>query len=225
MEESISKFIRKQQLQRQLSPISHELQSEIFREEQQERKIFDYWTHEIKSYGAGYRMGIQFLREHPDVFEEFRNSENNVKVSLEDCIVKDTDIEIFNNPQKLSEVLLGTSTFQELCNKPAQVLFAFYTAGKSLFEEKKFIDAHHVFSFLTLMNQGIPCFWVGRGSANESLQNWNEALDDYWMAQSLNPEDIFIYQGIIRIYQHLHDEKSLKHCFEIMEHYPTLLAG
>ncbi|MCE5318857.1 MAG: hypothetical protein LLG04_16035, partial [Parachlamydia sp.] len=116
----------------------------------------------------------------------------------------------------------GSMTLQELWRTPSNTLIIYYTVGNDLFDQKKYLEAHHVFSFLTLMNQNIPCFWIGKGATNEALENWDPALSDYWMAQTLNPENVNIYESLIRIYNKLQDKASLEECFNIIEAYPEI---
>lgn len=63
---------------------------------------------------------------------------------------------------------------------------------------------------------------MGKGAANESQENWDKALSDYWMAQSINPQEALVYEALIRIYKKLQDEESLQECFSIIENYPDL---
>ncbi|MFI5343107.1 MAG: hypothetical protein ACHQUC_02680 [Chlamydiales bacterium] len=204
-----------------LSIISEELKSDSIKERQFKQEESTYWNEEIKSCSLGYKIAIQVLLENPIIFSNPLLQDEEKQITFEDCLIKNTDLNRLNDYKKTDEET-ASPTLQQLWNKSSKVLLAFYIAAQTLFEQKKFIEAHHVFTFLTILNQNIASFWIGRASANESMENWDKALGNYWMAQSINQNDVSAYQGLIRIYKKLKNEVSLEYCFKVIEKFPDV---
>lgn len=191
------------------------------REKQADILACNYWNEIIKESSAGYNIAIKFLETNHNIFDNIELKENE-KITLDNCLIKDSDLEVISNIENVNKIISGSTTLQEFWKKPASVLIVFYIVAQILFAEKKFNESHAIFSFLTLLNQNIQSFWIGMGMTNESLENWDKALGDYWMAQSIDSEKITAYEGLIRIYKKLDDQNALHDCCEVIKNYPNL---
>lgn len=209
-------YLAKRISQASLSLISQELNSDNINTIRAEKKKFDYWNNEINSAVLGYNSGILYLTENTSVFNDPELKDDESGVTLQDCIITTSDLERLKGVDE-KDNSIAYSNLQKLFGKSSKVLVAFYLAAQKLFEQKKYTESLNIFTFLTIMNQNIPSFWIGRGSANELLEKWDKALGDYWMAQSINNELVSAYEGLIRISNKLGDKDSLEQCFKIIE--------
>ncbi len=206
-------IIKNRTFQANLSLLADNIQPHDVKHKIVEEQSYEFWKKELKSSALGYKTGVQTLLQHPEAFNHLD------QIILQDCLLSPTDLEIFNDSQLFCEVLSGSLCLQEKWNKHRQVLLAFYCAFELLFRSGKWLDGLNVCSFLILMNPGIAGFWIGKGSVNEMLQHWVEALDNYWKAQSLNNEDCHIYSRILRVAKLLDDHESIEKSLLLMEKY------
>lgn len=201
-----------------LTELSQQLSSDELRKTHSDQECYNYWKQEISDFTDGYNKSIEFLRENPSIFLELDDK----NTTIDNCIISNCDFELLNSTDNVSKIISNSTTLQHLWNKSANVLTLFYCIANRLFEQRKLIECRQVFTFLTFMNPNIPSFWVGKGAANETLENWDKALDDYWMAQSIDPQDMSVYQALMRIYARLKDEQSLQECVAMIDSDPEL---
>lgn len=199
-------------------PIHQALKSDAAITMQSEQEMVGYWKHELNNFYLGSQIVNRELENNPNIIEECKEK----NIETEDCLIKESDLARLKDNNILEQLISGSITLQKLWNKSVSVLTIYYAIGNDLFYQKKCLEAHHVYSFLTLVNQNVPCFWIGKGAANEELENWDMALNDYWMGQTLNPHDANVYEALIRIYTKLKDDEALQECFQLLEAYPEI---
>lgn len=217
MEESILKSIERQRAEARVFDFYHKL-AESPEHEIAKHRAFEYWKKEINLALMGYQVGSAYIKENPSIF----NDSVLKGITLADCFVEDLDLKKITGKDQVDKIASGSISLLKVWFKSANVLPVFYTIGQKLFEQKKFLDSYYIFSFLTLLNQNNPSFWVGRAAASESMQNWNSALNEYWAAESLGLDDPVVYQGLIRIYTKVKDKNGLSEVFEIIHNKPDL---
>ncbi len=215
-------IIARQRLRSNVSMVSQELKSDKSREEQLSSEKRILLNRDLKNFKNGYETIIKFLNEDPKFFQNYELQEMNIALGLEDCIIDNSHLKILNDLEAFSKVISGTSTIQQLWNISSDVLVVYYVIGDSLFQEKKFLDAENVFTFLTQVNPYIYSFWICKGRSNESQEKWEDALISFQMAQSINPEHPLSHEGLIRVYENIGKTEELDNCINLVLKTPEI---
>lgn len=221
MTDSMESIIERQRMSARMQVLSAELGSVGVGKSQREHQEKEYWEEEIRLGLLGYKTGIDFLRKHSSILEDssLNQSKQAEPISLTDCQLEESELRRIESGQ-VSDI--HRQDLQKPWPKTHRVLMAFYLCAELLFEAKNFSDSYNLFCFLTLVNQDVPSFWVGRGSASESMQHWDRALNEYWVAESFKTEDPIIYEALLRIYHHLKDQEQLDYCLGLIKQSPKL---
>ena len=66
-----------------------------------------------------------------------------------------------------------------------------YQSAKALFDAKSYDDAEKAFFVLCALDPTIFAYWVGFGHTSFHQNNYQQAVNGYGMASTLNPEDIW----------------------------------
>lgn len=96
--------------------------------------------------------------------------------------------DMLSNPDKLQEYFSEGKTFQELLGFSNDQMEQFYQGAYRIFEQKRWDDAADAFLFLTTLNPYVHTFWLGLGMAEQSKQEYEQALTAYSMAAMTDPE-------------------------------------
>lgn len=143
-----------------IDSINQELHADYLKKAKSDQETYDYWTQEIKNFTLGYTTAIKVLNENQSILnsEEFEDEPR-----LEDCLIRESEIEMLNDVNIIKQIISGASTLQKLWNKSSNVLTAYYIVANQLFDQKKFVESHNVFSFSHINQSKYPMFLDGKG--------------------------------------------------------------
>lgn len=92
-----------------------------------------------------------------------------------------------------------------------------YQGAKKLFDSGKHPESEAAFFFLTTIDYGQYCFWLGLGHAAFHLNNINQAINAYEMADTCQPGSIWPHIYMANCFEALHDYEEAHHCLQNAE--------
>jgi len=81
------------------------------------------------------------------------------------------------------------------------VIQMLYTAGKSLLDAKKYNEAEQAFTFLSLLDSEQYEFWACLGHSRFFLNNFEQAINAYSMAERCDPNSYWPYIWVADCYE------------------------
>lgn len=92
-----------------------------------------------------------------------------------------------------------------------------YQGAKKLFDAGKHPESEAAFFFLTTIDYGQYCFWLGLGHAAFHLNNINQAINAYEMADTCQPGSIWPHIYMANCFEALHDFEESLHSLQTAE--------
>ncbi len=93
----------------------------------------------------------------------------------------------------LKELMQKENGIQQLLEISDEVLDLYYKAALHLLDEKRWKDASDAFLFLVLLNPFVHNYWIGAGIAEQSLGNFEQAIQYYVLSQASDSTDPISY--------------------------------
>ena len=103
-----------------------------------------------------------------------------------------------------TQVMQGTS-WKSLLGLDETSMQLLYKGAKKLFDSLKYPEAEAAFFFLTTIDYAQYAFWLGLGHAAFQLDNINQAINAYEMADSCQPGSIWPHIYMANCFEILHD--------------------
>jgi len=109
----------------------------------------------------------------------------------------------------------GKGVGQVVFNISQEKLEEYYLAALKILEHHRWEDALDAFLFLIFLNPLVANFWIGLGFIEQSMGQYSNALNAYFMAQFLDPENPTPYANSYQCHLGLKDEAQAKKCYQI----------
>lgn len=98
----------------------------------------------------------------------------------------------------------------ELCGYSEKALLTLYQMAVGLHREALYQESGDAFYFLCRLAPPISSFWIGRGLALESQQNYEDALEAYEQAVQARTNDFSPFYGMMRCCKEFKDFTRVK---------------
>ena len=130
--------------------------------------------------------------------------------NLEDYRIKTDKLVKIGEENFLESFLSKPNGLQELFGLSDEVLNVYYNAALQMLEEKRWNDAADAFLFLSTLNPGVQSYWIGAGIAEQSQNNFGDALQYYVVAESIDPHDPVLHANAFQCNLALDDMETAK---------------
>lgn len=121
---------------------------------------------------------------------------------------------------------IGESTFaKDIINLSDEVLDKYYAISRKLLSEKRYKEAAKAYTFLTFLTPLHSSFWLGLGIAEQSQEDYNEALAAYMMAIETNPDNLAPYANCAQCCIALNENSTAKRLCEKALELPSIEEG
>ncbi|MEC7840374.1 MAG: hypothetical protein VX777_10085 [Chlamydiota bacterium] len=81
----------------------------------------------------------------------------------------------------------------EMCGISNDTLMHCYRLGQAIYNDKEYADARAIFSYLVTVAAYVPEFWISAGMCCYQMEEYQQAIDSYKLAQSLFPDEVALY--------------------------------
>jgi type III secretion system low calcium response chaperone LcrH/SycD len=136
-------------------------------------------------------------------------------MDLSNLIISEAVLKKLGNRAWVKKQLKLGKTVQNLLNFTPETLQLFSTAAFSLLEQKGLADSLNAFTFIVALNPKILTHWLGLGMTLQLSHKYEEALDAYEMAATLELENPYPYFYIAKCLFALHDRTSATEALQL----------
>jgi type III secretion system low calcium response chaperone LcrH/SycD len=134
---------------------------------------------------------------------------------VDDFVINLENVERALGPNFHDKLAKEPNGMQQLFGISPEVLERYYSIASKLLEEKQWEKARDAFLFLLFLNPCIHNFWIGLGVAEQSQQNFKQALLAYMMAETTDSNDPVVYANAFQCHLALGSRKLAMFSFQM----------